>query len=311
MHDNVCGCEGVQERQKTVINWCKLIFLLFRRTELLLVAKWACKDTRHDKEPQINGRLEVKAVREWKHSPDTLLPVADWTQPCPHHPGTAIPKICWATWASLWPFCADTNLLKPNLRDVRSTFLPFSAHQESFERANMRPVPAERLCSRTGVTGSRAPSSGLFHPCQLLMPLLGLLHLLDGLGGLRERSKDTSHCHIMRGMRSHVLLAGDSHSFHCKLLKKPWISSSIADWDAGNRQTSVWGSNSPTNPLQSPSPYSAVPPPNPLTNSQSPAEIPFEFVFPISQIQQFKHGCHSSLLPAPRAKAYTHSKVFL
>lgn len=46
-----------------------------------------------------------------------------------------------------------------------------------------------------------------------------------------------------------------------------------------------WGGNSPTNPSESPSP--AVPPPNPCMNSQPPAEIPFSFVFPVSQIQQF------------------------
>lgn len=145
----------------------------------------------------IKSRLEIKAVRALEHSPNTSVPVAGWTQPCPHHPGPA-PRSSEPPGFPCGPSVL-TELLQPNPRDVRSPLLPFSAHQESCERVNIPPLLAARLNRGNRIP---APSPGVFHPCQHLLLMLCLaycIYLLDGFGGFRERSKDMSHCPTVRG----------------------------------------------------------------------------------------------------------------
>lgn len=147
-------------------NWFSF---LFRRTELLLVARCACKDMRGDKEQAGNQGCEGMRTQPQHFSACGRLNPALSSPPWPS------PKICWATWASLWPLCADTELLQPNPRDVRSPLLPFSAHQESCERVNIPSLLAARLNRGNRIP---APSPGVFHPCQHLLLMLCLAYCI-------------------------------------------------------------------------------------------------------------------------------------
>lgn len=164
------------------------------------------------------------------------------------------------------------------------------------------------LCSWTG--GNRIPSSiprGVSTCCCCLCLGCCIYHLWDGFGGFRESSQDKSHCHWGRGMCSQVLLAGDSCHFTVNSSKP--VGARLHTW-LGWWMTSEWGSCSPSNPWQSPSPDSALPPPNP-PKTHHPLQRFFLSLFsPCLKSSSLRKAVTHlySQLPAPRP---AHSKVFL